>query len=189
MWFYAKGDEQHGPVSTEELRERIKSGSVGQDELVWKEGLAQWTPVGQVLELREPVAASSEGVAPAAQSSGGGFSQIGPSAGGGIVPGSAYGLNPPVQQNGLSLVSMILGICSFVLCLGALTGLLAVIFGHIGLKQIRNSPTPQGGEGMAKTGLILGYLSIILTIVVFVLAVFGAWVEASEAAEVVSPAP
>ena len=42
---------------------------------------------------------------------------------------------------------------------------------------------------MAKTGLILGYLSIILTIVVFVLAAFGAWVEASEAAEVVSPAP
>jgi hypothetical protein len=45
--------------------------------------------------------------------------------------------------------------------------ILAVIFGHIALSQIRH--TGQGGRGLAIAGLVLGYVGLAL----FLLVIFG----------------
>ena len=60
MWFYAKDGEQHGPVEAEDIRSRLQSGDLSNGTLVWREGMAQWSPLGEVLELRDPVPASTE---------------------------------------------------------------------------------------------------------------------------------
>jgi len=64
--------------------------------------------------------------------------------------------------NGLAIASLIMGILSMV-CLGILTGIPAIICGHMALKRIKESG--QGGRGLAIVGLVLGYISIVLTII------------------------
>jgi len=50
-WFFARGGVQEGPVSAERLRELIARGELTREDIVWREGLPQWTPVCQVHEL------------------------------------------------------------------------------------------------------------------------------------------
>ncbi len=47
-WYYAKNNQQFGPVPAQELKAMAADGRLGQDDLVWKEGLAQWTGAGRV---------------------------------------------------------------------------------------------------------------------------------------------
>lgn len=64
---------------------------------------------------------------------------------------------PAVQTtNGFSIASLVLGIV-WVFGLGAI---LAVIFGFVARKQIRESGGRQGGAGMALAGIILGFVGI-----------------------------
>ena len=73
------------------------------------------------------------------------------------------------QQNkqtcGQAIASMILGITSIVLCMTALTGIPAIICGHMARAKIRRSQGALGGDGMALAGLITGYIGTVLTIV------------------------
>ncbi|MGH9416333.1 MAG: DUF4190 domain-containing protein [Terriglobales bacterium] len=68
-----------------------------------------------------------------------------------------------VGVNGMAIASLVLGI----LWLYWIGSILAIIFGHIALNQIRRAPAASQGKGMAIAGLILGYAGI----VVFVLAI------------------
>lgn len=71
--------------------------------------------------------------------------------------------------NIMALVSLIGGICSYVLLpfVGALVG---IICGHMGVKQIKEN----GGQGrnMAIAGMVLGYINIALSII-SVIAIIG----------------
>jgi prepilin-type processing-associated H-X9-DG protein len=62
------------------------------------------------------------------------------------------------QNTGLAITSMILGICSIVLCLGPIAGLPAVICGHIAKGKIKRGEA--GGSAMALAGLITGYIGL-----------------------------
>lgn len=69
------------------------------------------------------------------------------------------------RTSGLAIASMVLGIL-WVYWIGSI---LAVIFGHIALSQIRRDETVRG-RGMAIAGVVLGYVGIglfVLGIVVF----------------------
>jgi Domain of unknown function (DUF4190) len=70
-----------------------------------------------------------------------------------------------VRRNGFAITSMVLGI----LGLFAITALLAVIFGHVALSQIKKAKGWQRGTGMALAGVIMGwaYLAIFVLVVVF----------------------
>ncbi len=60
-WYYSKDGQQNGPVSQEELARLIGTGSVGAKDLVWREGITDWTPAGAVPEFASsppPVPAS-----------------------------------------------------------------------------------------------------------------------------------
>jgi hypothetical protein len=56
----------------------------------------------------------------------------------------------------------------------AIPSILAIIFGHVALYQIRESQQqqqfgpPQGGRGLAIAGLVIGYLGLALTAVLVV---------------------
>ena len=66
---------------------------------------------------------------------------------------------------------MILGIASFALCLSFLTGIPAIIIGHISLSRIKKSMGRLKGEGMALTGLILGYISLPFILIIAAIAI------------------
>jgi len=47
-WYYAEGQQQRGPVTDPELEELARAGTVRDDTLVWREGMANWQPYIQV---------------------------------------------------------------------------------------------------------------------------------------------
>jgi Predicted membrane protein/domain len=57
-WYYADARrQQHGPVSSEDLRTHFGAGTVDLSTLVWREGMAQWQPLSSMaaeLDLQEP---------------------------------------------------------------------------------------------------------------------------------------
>ena len=74
------------------------------------------------------------------------------------------------QTSGMAIASLVLGICSIVLCLGPLAGIPAVIMGHKANSDIRKSGGLLRGGGMATAGLVTGYLSVFMIFVVGLLA-------------------
>ena len=141
--------KEYGPVSLEQLKDWVAAGRVNGQTQVKPEGSADWKRASELPEMAgflppPPAPAGARAGAP---------SVITP------VPAQARKTNP------LAITSFVLGLVSLVLCLLALTGIPAVIFGHIARRQMRRSPVPQGGAGLAMTGLILGYLSLAFTLV------------------------
>ena len=61
----------------------------------------------------------------------------------------------------MSIASLVLGLVGLPLCFIFIPSLLAVIFGFVGLSQIKNEP-PQKGRGMAIAGIILGVAMLAL---------------------------
>lgn len=50
-WYYAKDGQQLGPVSAKELKSLADSGQLRGDDLVWKDGMPDWKPAGQIKGL------------------------------------------------------------------------------------------------------------------------------------------
>ncbi|MEV4644562.1 DUF4190 domain-containing protein [Saccharopolyspora sp. NPDC049357] len=74
----------------------------------------------------------------------------------------------PAPTNGMSVAALVLGI------LGVAP--LAVIFGHIAVRDIRKNP-PQSGYGMAIAGLVLGYVVLaawVMILLFFLVVMIGA---------------
>jgi hypothetical protein len=85
----------------------------------------------------------------------------------------------PQGSSGLSMASFVVGIIAIVLTivlfcipvLGGALGLVAVIMGAIAMSQ--TTPAAVAGKGKAKTGLILGIISVVLAIGIIVAAHAG----------------
>jgi hypothetical protein len=43
LWYYARHDQQFGPVSATELKSLADSGRLAPDDLLWREGMDAWT--------------------------------------------------------------------------------------------------------------------------------------------------
>lgn len=50
-WYFAQDGSQAGPVDQATLAAMVRSGEVGPDDLVWREGMAEWQPASSVAEL------------------------------------------------------------------------------------------------------------------------------------------
>lgn len=50
-WYYAENNEQRGPVLESELKGLLATHKLPAETLVWKEGMANWTPATQVVAL------------------------------------------------------------------------------------------------------------------------------------------
>ncbi|MBE2179665.1 MAG: DUF4190 domain-containing protein [Chthoniobacterales bacterium] len=68
----------------------------------------------------------------------------------------------------LSIWSLVLGILSF-LCFSLLAGIPAIICGHVSLGRLKKSALLRG-KGMAITGLVLGYMSLVFVLALALLA-------------------
>jgi len=169
-WYYAKHGKQEGPVDLATLQGKFQSGELAPTDLVWREGMAEWTAVGSVSEVSavasaatgEAVVASSAASSAQAQGSqaqgpmGGGYPQQG------IAPNMVA-----APTSGLAIASMVCGIVSLMLCyINGVAALPAVICGHMALKQINKALTPVGGRGMAIAGLVTGYIGLAFQLVI-----------------------
>lgn len=76
------------------------------------------------------------------------------------LPPSGYPANYNPRMNSYAIVALV---CAFVI------SPLAIIFGHLSLRQI--AVTGEQGRGLAIAGLLLGYLSIVALVAYIVLVV------------------
>ncbi len=86
-------------------------------------------------------------------------------------PAAPYVVDPAstmTQTSNLATFALILGILSWIF-LPFVAAIGAVITGHIGRRQIRESNGQLTGEGLATAGLVLGYLNIALSLVLLVI--------------------
>src|SRR5262245_35622980 len=51
VWYYARGGAQTGPVSFDDLKAAVAAGKIGVEDLIWKEGTAEWIPARAVAGL------------------------------------------------------------------------------------------------------------------------------------------
>jgi uncharacterized RDD family membrane protein YckC len=51
QWYYASGEQRFGPVPAQTLQDMAAAGQLHRGVLVWREGMAQWSPAGDQPEL------------------------------------------------------------------------------------------------------------------------------------------
>nr|WP_244879743.1 SPFH domain-containing protein [Micromonospora aurantiaca] len=56
QWYVGVGGQRQGPYDLGALAEQANAGALGADTLVWRTGMAQWQPAGQVPELASVLA-------------------------------------------------------------------------------------------------------------------------------------
>lgn len=180
-WYYAKNGNQQGPLPIEDIKGRIARGEIAPTDLAWCEGMSDWTPVGEIPQLKVEAPAKPEApavsevpvapvevlepspyrapVAPASM----------PSAAQ-VVPG-----RPPSQ--GLAVGSLVCGILGLIGCcawpIAGPLAIVAIVLGFVALGKVKADPGAFGGKGMAKAGLILGFLGLLAVAVIFAI---GMWI-------------
>ena len=82
---------------------------------------------------------------------------------------------PPVSTNSLARASLVLGVAEFFTM--GLTAIPAIICGHMAKRELRQ--TGQRGDGLATSGLVLGYMAVIFWGILIALSIVGAVISAS----------
>ena len=67
----------------------------------------------------------------------------------------------------LAVISLVLGFLSCVM-LGILSGIPAVICGHMAMSKLRDKPEFVGSKRIAVAGVVLGYTGIAMTFIVII---------------------
>lgn len=161
QYHVSRDGHQLGKVSEAELRAGFADGHFLPTDLVWRDGMAQWTPLGEVMKLPQaaPAPAASPLYSPSVAPV---LSKASSAAAAARTAAPIGGVAP---SSGMALTSLVSGIASIVLCgLGGIATLTAIITGHIALSRINRSGGVAPRKGMAVTGLILGYVSVITSI-------------------------
>jgi hypothetical protein len=82
---------------------------------------------------------------------------------------------PQVSTNSLARASLVLGVAEFFTM--GLTAIPAIICGHMAKREMRQ--TGQRGDGLATSGLVLGYMAVIFWGILIALSIVGAMISAS----------
>lgn len=134
-WYCSTDGAQQGPFTFSQLQTFAADGRLQTTDLVWQPQFGeQWVEARTVPELFQ-------------------FDQDS-----GSKSGRSRGQTPPLAI--LSFVFALLGIT----CLTGIGSIAAIIFGHVALSQFGKSGVSQNGKWMAVTGLILGYVTVALSI-------------------------
>jgi len=78
---------------------------------------------------------------------------------------------PKVNQT-LPIVSLVFGILSICCYVSPLTGLIALITGFLGIKNVKNDPRQYGGKTLAIIGMILGGLMFLIGVAYWIFILF-----------------
>lgn len=141
MYKILGGDKkEYGPASADQIRQWVAEGRVTGATQMQTEGSSEWKPASEFHEFDAALAArvASPPLPPSR-------------------PPAISATSAPAS--GLAITSMVLGVMSFIGC-SILTGIPAIITGHIANSRCRKSPQQFGGKGLAVAGLIMGYLSL-----------------------------
>lgn len=138
QYFVEIDGQQAGPFTLDEVRAKLAQGEITESNLAWREGLNEWAPVNDVIQAAPPSLPPQQPTGPAP-------------------------IARPPSTSGLAIASLILGCLGFI-TLG-LTGLAAIICGHIARSKIRKSNGAKTGSGIALAGLITGYFGFSLTFI------------------------
>ena len=67
LWYYAKNDQQLGPVSPTELKQLVATHVLFPEDLIWRDGMEAWAPAARVKGLfpepRDVVSGANDGKA------------------------------------------------------------------------------------------------------------------------------
>ncbi len=175
-WYYATNGSQKGPVNLEELKSRITRGEISPSDLAWREGMSDWMPVSAIPELKEEEAAPPAVAGAASQPAAGTASAPAPEpyrAPAHAGPGPS-GLPLAQPSQGLAIAAMISGILCLIGCcmwyFSIPLAIAAIVMGHIASGKAKGDPQRYGGKGMARAGLVTGYVGLILGILMAILA-------------------
>jgi len=170
QWYYSKNGTQLGPIATEEIQTKLASGEIAAGDLVWKDGMADWLPAGQIAELR------TAGSVPASPSQ--------PSVNSPYSPPATAQPQGPMIPNGLPIAptcgkattAMVLGICGLVFSfccglIGLVCGILAIVFGNQAKQLIAQNPMWGADLGKAKSAVIMGWIAIGLSVLMTVIGI------------------
>ena len=154
-WHYClQGDaETQGPVSEAKLKRLFQSGRLPYDTLVWNENLTDWVEAGRIPALHSAPARAAAG--PAIHTE---IPLIDTRSGYAEPDGDELPVPP------LASASLILGILGIAIPIGV-GSVLAIVFGHLALGQIKANRRIYQGENMAKSGLIIGYVTLAILLV------------------------
>jgi uncharacterized membrane protein YphA (DoxX/SURF4 family) len=186
-WYYAKNGTQQGPLPTEDMKDRIAMGEISATDLAWCEGMGDWAPIGEIpqLKVEAPVKAEAADLSPVEVPESSPYrAPVAPAAAPVAVPQAFPG--QPLSQ-GLAIASLICGILSLIgCCLWPVSGplaIVAVVLGFVALGKVKSNPAAYGGKGMAKAGLIIGFLGLLATIVILGMAMWIATMTPEEMEE------
>jgi hypothetical protein len=143
-WHYIRNGASHGPVLFPELRRLASVGQLTAQDYVWAEGMPDWVPAANVPRLFSPDATTA-------------IAQ----AGGGMTSATSTA----TRTSSAAIASLVLGLLGMTM-LPFLGSVLAVVFGHVALKEVERSQGTISGRAMAIVGLVLGYLVVGVTVVV-----------------------
>lgn len=91
-WFYAIDDQKHGPISEEELKQMLASGSLISTALVWCEDMGgDWKPAAEVPQLNTGSAPAGSTPPPTPSSAPAGSAPAATSTGGSQAPATQPG--------------------------------------------------------------------------------------------------
>jgi hypothetical protein len=151
-WFYSKDGQQVGPVDFSEIERLQAEGQLTGESLVWQQGSPNWVKLSSLVASSSVL--SSEPVPPP--------------------------LTTTSANNPLAIASLALSILGLLCCgVGLVVDVAAVVCGHIALKQIKTKGG--GGQGLAKAGLIIGYIAIAVHVIVSILYIVAAATGAIDA--------
>jgi hypothetical protein len=155
--------KEYGPVSLELLTQWAAQGRINSQTRVLPAGASEWKAAVDVPELASLFAAPSLPL-PGTSSP---------------PPGGGY---PQGTRQGLAITSFVLGLVSLV-CFGFLSGIPAVICGHVARGKAKREPAIFGGAGFALAGLIMGYVGILVTLLALPAMLLPALGKAKERAQ------
>lgn len=151
QWYVLVNGQQVGPISLEELRQRIAGGTVNAESMVWTQGMAQWAKAGTVGALF-----------------------------GGAATGIQAPYIGPLPSAPGAVASLVCGIVGVVFgCVGLILGIIAIKQSKKAKALIASCPGTYGGGGVATAGLILGIIATVwgalgMAYMLFVFFVVGA---------------
>ncbi|HXR07421.1 MAG TPA: DUF4190 domain-containing protein [Candidatus Acidoferrum sp.] len=139
----------YGPISAEQVRQWVEEGRLNAVSKIQVEGAAEWKELRQMPEFSSLVPPPPPPIALGAARS-----------------PSAVGAPPPA--NPLAGWALGTGIASLPCCWLLILSPVSIVLGAMALSQINQNPK-QGGRAMATAGIVLGCISLVMSIVAWTL--------------------
>ena len=83
-------------------------------------------------------------------------------------PGYPQPYRQQAPTDGMAIAALVAGIVGFFIC-PVIAGVLAIIFGYMARRNIKESGGALGGDSFATAGIILGFIQLAIALIVIVI--------------------